>query len=61
MRYLAMCSSMLLDQVEVLEYQRAEIVKSASNLEVVMEKILGRQDELHTKVGDQDANIQASS
>ena len=50
MRYSAVCTSMLTDRVEDLEYQRADAVERVTNLEVVMDKALKRQDELHSKV-----------
>ena len=61
MRYLAICMSMLTDWVEDLEYQRADAAKRVTNLEVVMDKVLKKQDNLHSKVRDQDAEHEASS
>ena len=60
MRYLAICMSMLTDWVEDLEYQRADAAKRVTNLEVVMDKVLKKQDNLHSKVRDQDAECEAS-
>ena len=61
MRYLAVCTSVLMDRVEDLEYQREDAVKRVTNLEVVMDKVLKKQDDLHSKVKDQDAEREASS
>ena len=55
MRYSAVCTSMLTDRVEDLEYQREDAAERAANLEVVMDKVLKKQDNLHLKVRDQDA------
>ena len=53
MRYLAVCTSMLTDRVEDLECQREDAVKRVTNLEVVTDKVLKQQDDLHSKVRDQ--------
>ena len=50
MRYLAVCASMLMDRVKDLEYQREDAVKCVTNLEVVTDKVLKKQDNLHSKV-----------
>ena len=55
MRYSAVCTSMLTDRVEDLEYQREDAAKRVTNLEVVTDKVLKKQDDLHTKVRDWDA------
>ena len=46
---------MLTDRVKDLEYQREDAAKWVTNLEVVMDKVLKKQDDLHTKVQDWDA------
>ena len=61
MRYSAICMSMLMDRVEDLEYQRADAAKRVTNLEVVMDNVLKKQDNLHSKVRDQDAECEGSS
>ena len=61
MRYSAVCTSMLTDRVKDLECQRADATKRVTNLEVVMDKVLKKQDNLHSKVRDQDAEHEASS
>ena len=61
MRYSAVCMSMLMDRVEDLEYQRVDTAKRVTNLEVVTDKVLKKQDDLHSKVRDQDAKHKASS
>ena len=61
MRYLAVCTSMLTDRVEDLEYQGVDTAKRVTNLEVVTDKVLKKQDDLHSKVRDQDAKHEASS
>ena len=61
MRYSAVCMSMLTDGVEDLEYQRVDTAKRVTNLEVVMDKVLKKQDNLRSKVRDQDAECEASS
>ena len=60
MRYLAVCMSMLTDRVEDLECQREDAVKQVTNLEVVTDRVLKKQDNLHSKVRDQDAQREAS-
>ena len=60
MRYLAVCTSMLADRVEDLECQREDGVKRVTNLEVVMDRVLKKQDVLHTKVRDQNVKREAS-
>ena len=60
MRYLAVRTSMLTDRVEDLEYQREDAAKRVTNLEVVMDKVLKKQDVLHTKVRDQNVKREAS-
>ena len=60
MRYSAVCMSMLTDRVEDLEYQRGDAVKQVTNLEVVTDKVLKKQDDLHSKVRDQDAECKVS-
>ena len=52
---------MLMDRVEDLEYQRVDTAKRVTNLEVVTDKVLKKQDDLHSKVRDQDAKHKASS
>ena len=52
---------MLMDRVEDLEYQRVDTAKRVTNLEVVTDKVLKKQDDLHSKVRDQDAECEASS
>ena len=61
MRYSAVCTSMLTDRVEDLEYQREDAAKRVTNLEVVMDKVLKKQDDLHTKVRDWDAERSSCS
>ena len=53
MRYSAICTSMLMDRVEDLEYQREHAAKQVTNLEVVTDEVLKKQDVLHSKVRDQ--------
>ena len=60
MRYLAVCTSMLMDRVEDLECQREDTAKRVTNLEVVTDKVLKKQDILHTKVRDQNVECEAS-
>ena len=60
MRYLAVCTSMLTDRVEDLEYQREDAMKRVTNLEVVTDKVLKKQDVLHTKVRDHNVKWEAS-
>ena len=55
MRYSAICTSMLMDRVKDLEYQRVDTAERVTNLEVVTDKVLKKQDDLHSKVRDQDA------
>ena len=55
MRHSAVCTSMLMDRVEDLEYQWIDSAGRVMNLEMVMDKALKRQDELHAKVWDWDA------
>ena len=61
MRYSAVCTSMLTDRVEDCECQRVDAAKRVTNLEVVMGKVLKKQDDLHSKVRGQDAEHEASS
>ena len=60
MRYSAVCTSMLTDRVKDLECQRTDAAKRVTNLKVVMDKVLKKQDNLHSKVRDQDAECEAS-
>ena len=60
MRYSAVSTSMLMDRVEDLEYQREDAVKRVTNLEVVMDKVLRKQDVLHSKVRDQNVEHEAN-
>ena len=60
MRYLAVCTSMLTDRVEDLECQREDSAKRVTNLEVVTDKVLKKQDVLHTKVRDQNVEHEAN-
>ena len=60
MRYSAVCTSMLMDRVEDLEYQREDAVKRVANLEVVTDKVLKKQDVLHSKVRDQNVKHEAN-
>ena len=60
MRYSAVCMSMLADRVEDLECQREDATKRVTNLEVVTDKVLKKQDILHTKVRDQNVKREAS-
>ena len=60
MRYSAVCMSMLTDRVEDLEYQREDAAKRVTNLEVVMDKVLKKQDVLHSEVRDQNVEREAS-
>ena len=60
MRYSAVCTSMLTDRVEDLEYQRKDAPKRVTNLEVVMDKVLKKQDVLHSKVRDQNVEGEAN-
>ena len=60
MRYLAVCTSMLTDRVEDLEYQREDAAKRVTNLEVVTDKVLKKQDILHAKVRDQNVEREAN-
>ena len=60
MRYSAICTSMLTDRVEDLEYQREDATKRVTNLEVVMDKVLKKQDVLHAKVRDQNVKCEAN-
>lgn len=48
-------------RVKDLEYQRVDTGKRVTNLEVVTDKVLKKQYNLHSKVGDQDAKCEASS
>ena len=61
MRYSAVCMSMLTDRVEDLEYQREDAAKRVTNLEVVTDKVLKKQDDLHAKVRDWDAECSSCS
>ena len=61
MRYLAVCMSMLADRVEDLESQREDAAKRVINLEVVTDKVLKKQDDLHAKVRDRDAERSSCS
>ena len=58
-RYLAVCTSMLTDRVEDLEYQWVDAVERVTNLEVVTDKVLKRQDDLHLKVIAFEAKVQS--
>ena len=60
MRYSAICTSMLMGRVEDLEYQREDAAKRVTNLEVVTDKVLKKQDVLHSKVRDQNVECEAS-
>ena len=60
MRYLAVCTSMLMDRVKDLEYQREDAAKQVTNLEVVTDKVLKKQDVLHSKVRDQNVEHEGS-
>ena len=60
MRYSAVCTSMLTDRVEDLEYQREDAAKRVTNLEVVTDKVLKKQDVLHSKVRDQNVEREAN-
>ena len=60
MKYSAVCMSMLMDRVEDLEYQREDATKRVTNLEVVMDKVLKKQDALHAKVRDQNVEREAN-
>ena len=60
MRYSAVCTSMLTDRVEDLKYQREDAVKWVTNLEVVTDEVLKKQDVLHAKVRDQNVKREAS-
>ena len=60
MRYSAVCTSMLMDRVKDLEYQREDVVKWVTNLEVVTDKVLKKQDILHSKVRDQNVECEAN-
>ena len=60
MRSLAVCTSMLTDRVKDLEYQREDAVKRVTNLEVVTDKVLKKQDVLHAKVRDQNVERKAN-
>ena len=60
MRYSAVCTSMLTDRVEDLEYQREDATKRVTNLEVVTDKVLKKQDVLHAKVRDQNVKREAN-
>ena len=60
MRYSAVCMSMLTDRVEDLECQREDAAKQVTNLEVVTDKVLKKQDILHAKVRDQNVEHEAS-
>ena len=60
MRYSAVCTSMLTDRVKDLKYQREDAAKRVTNLEVVTDKVLKKQDVLHPKVRDQNVECEAS-
>ena len=60
MRYSAVCTSMLMDRVEDRECQREDAAKWVTNLEVVTDKVLKKQDVLHAKVRDQNVKCEAS-
>ena len=60
MRYSAVCTSMLMDRVEDLECQREDATKRVTNLEVVTDKVLKKQDVLHTKVRDQNVECEVN-
>ena len=51
---------MLTDRVEDLECQREDAAKRVTNLEVVTDKVLKKQDVLHAKVRDQNVECEAS-
>ena len=50
MRYTAVCTSMLSDQVEGLEESRTNFEPRVHNLEQVTSSLMGRQDKLNDKV-----------
>ena len=50
MRYAAVCTSMLLDQVEGLEESRTDFEPRVHNLEQVTSSLMGWQDKLNDKV-----------
>ena len=50
MRYSAACTSMLADRVEDLEAQREDVTMRTTNVEVVLDKTLERQEGLNAKV-----------
>ena len=50
MRYAAVCTSMLSDQVEGLEESRTSFEPRVHNLEQVTSSLMGRQDKLNDKV-----------
>ena len=60
MRYSAVCTSMLTDRVKDLEHQREDAAKRVTNLEVVTDKVLKKQDILHSKVRDQNVEREAN-
>ena len=60
MRYSAVYTSMLMDRVKDLECQREDAAKWVTNLEVVTDKVLKKQDVLHAKVRDQNVKCEAS-
>ena len=60
MRYSAICTHMLTDRIKDLEYQREDAVKRVTNLEVVTDKVLKKQDVLHSKVRDQNVKREAN-
>ena len=59
MRYSAVCTSMLTDRAEDLEYQRVDAAKRVTNLEVVMDKALKKQDDPHSKIIAFEAKVQS--
>ena len=50
MRYTALCTSMLADRVEDLEAQRDDQSTRTTNVEVILDKTLERQEGLNAKV-----------
>jgi hypothetical protein len=50
MRYTAVCTSMMTDRVENLEFFREEVGKRTTTMEVVVDGLLAKQETLHNKV-----------
>jgi hypothetical protein len=50
MRYTAVCTSMVTDRVENLEFFREEVAKRTTTMEVVVNGLLAKQETLHNKV-----------